>query len=169
MRKLLKVFKIRIVAASHKALMAVYVDHEMLVKFFRQEVFDEADAGKKETARKLLRKLVRHGFVARFLAFLDITHALTKASCNSQNNVLSILELEHLNQKLFDDLAKLAETKILAGNRLRFGKYLRQHGKELYDGKFVGVELFYKPKTQDWLSPIRNLQHKFGALLLSKY
>lgn len=74
------------VAASRKALIAVYTDDPTIIKFFREETSSENDYGKKQSAQKILRKLVRHGFVARFAALIDITHAFTKHSCNSQND-----------------------------------------------------------------------------------
>lgn len=124
------------VAASRKALIAVYTDYPTLVKFFREETLSENDDGKKQTAQKILRKLVCHSFVARFAAVIDITHILTKHSCNSQNDVLTILELEHLNNELFDDLKVLANTKIAPVNRFRFGTTLKKHAPELSQGKF---------------------------------
>lgn len=169
MRKLLKVFKIRMVAASHKALTAIYVDYEMLVKFFREEVLNEKDAGKLDSARKILRKLVRHGFVAQFLSFMDITHTLSKHSCNSQNDVLTVLELEHLNTEMFDDLTLLSDSKIEGSNKFRFGKTLKKHAAELWEGKFKGITLCYKPNTRDCLAPVRKLQSGFCNFLLSKY
>lgn len=169
MRKLLKVFQIRMVAASHKALTAIAEDYEMLVKFFRQEVLDEKDVGKRRAAQKILRRLLRHGFVAQLLSFIDITHTLTKHSCNSQNDVLTILELEHLNNEMFDDITVLADTKIQNGNKFRFGKRLKAHAVELNNGKFQGIDLSYKPNQRDVLAPVRKLQSNFCNYLLTRY
>ena len=157
-----KLYRVRMVDAPNKSLRALGLsNYGLFVKFLQSEVYEEQEPTKRAAARKLLATLKRFSTVVRFLSLIDITDKLRKHSRESQNDVLTVLELGFLNEEIHDDLADLADCAIVAGNRYRFGKVLREACRDLAKGTYQGVVLTHRPRSGDPFSAVRKLQRDF--------